>query len=96
MTLAIVAVVAVTGAALGIGTWGVRVARTTSDHRADPMESLRSEVDFAEAAPATSRTLRTLSFGLTRMNCGRVCGNARTKRRNYVCQSSCGFGRAAG
>ena len=31
MTLAIVAVGAVTGAALGIGVWGVRVARTTSD-----------------------------------------------------------------
>src|SRR6185503_8902556 len=31
MTLSIVAVVAVTGAALGIGTYGVRLARTTSD-----------------------------------------------------------------
>jgi len=31
MTLAIVAVIAVTGAALGIGTYGVRFARTTSD-----------------------------------------------------------------
>jgi Na+(H+)/acetate symporter ActP len=31
MTLSILAVVAVTSAALGIGTWGVRVARTTSD-----------------------------------------------------------------
>ena len=31
MTLAIIAVGAVTGAALGIGAWGVRVARTTSD-----------------------------------------------------------------
>lgn len=31
MTLSIIAVVAVTGAALGIGTYGVRLARTTSD-----------------------------------------------------------------
>jgi cation/acetate symporter len=31
VTLAIIAVSAVTGAALGIGAWGVRVARTTSD-----------------------------------------------------------------
>ena len=31
MTLAIIAVVAVTGTALGIGTYGVRLARTTSD-----------------------------------------------------------------
>jgi Na+(H+)/acetate symporter ActP len=31
MTLSIVAVIAVTGAALGIGTYGVRIARTTSD-----------------------------------------------------------------
>jgi Na+(H+)/acetate symporter ActP len=31
VTLAIVAVAAVTGAAVGIGAWGVRVARTTSD-----------------------------------------------------------------
>jgi cation/acetate symporter len=31
VTLAIIAVGAVTGAALGIGAWGVRVARTTSD-----------------------------------------------------------------
>ena len=31
MTLSIVAVIAVTGAALGIGTYGVRLARTTSD-----------------------------------------------------------------
>ena len=31
MTLAILAIVGVTGAALGIGAYGVRVARTTSD-----------------------------------------------------------------
>ena len=31
MTLSIVAVIAVTGAALGIGTYGVRLARTTCD-----------------------------------------------------------------
>src|SRR4051794_41535178 len=31
MTLAIIAIVGVTGAALGIGTYGVRLARTTSD-----------------------------------------------------------------
>src|SRR5207237_4106548 len=31
MTLSIVAIIGVTGAALGIGTYGVRLARTTSD-----------------------------------------------------------------
>ena len=31
MTLSILAVIAVTGAALGIGTYGVKLARTTSE-----------------------------------------------------------------
>ena len=47
MTLAIFAVSAVTLAALGIGAWGVRVARTTSDlfvasRAVSPMAASRS------------------------------------------------------